>query len=61
MFPSSVDIGGGMVVSDFTADTGLSCPLEAERQNMNVGATLNVPADTPEGEYSGQYTVIVSY
>ena len=50
-----------MVVSDFTADTGLSFPLEAERQNMNVGATLNVPADTPEGEYSGQYTVIVSY
>ena len=60
-FPSSVDIGGGMVVSDFTADTGLSFSLEAERQNMNVGATLNVPAGTPEGEYSGQYTVIVSY
>lgn len=60
-FPSSVDIGGGMVVSNFTTDTGLSFPLEAERQNMNVGATLNVPAGTPEGEYSGQYTVIVSY
>lgn len=50
-----------MVVSNFKADTGLSFPLEAERQNMNVGATLNVPAGTPEGEYSGQYTVIVSY
>lgn len=60
-FPDSVDMGRGMTVNNFNADTGNAFMLNAEQQRMRVGATLNVPAKIPAGEYSGSYTVTVSY
>lgn len=60
-FPDSVDMGRGMTVNNFNADTGNAFMLNAEQQRMRVGATLNVPAKIPAGEYTGSYTVTVSY
>ena len=60
-FPDSVDMGRGMTVNNFNADTGNAFMLNAEQQRMRVGATLNVPAKIPAGEYSGSYTVTISY
>lgn len=62
--PGEVSIYSGqntLTVNNFTASTGTQFILAAETTDMSIGATLNVPANAPEGEYGGTYTVTVSY
>jgi hypothetical protein len=51
-----------MVVNGFTSDpaaTGLFSG--AGTQTINVGATVNVGASQPTGDYSGTYDVTIAY
>jgi hypothetical protein len=63
--PASVNITSGsnsMVVNGFTSDpaaTGLFSG--AGTQTINVGATVNVGASQPTGDYSGTYDVTIAY
>lgn len=62
--PSEVFIysgGNSLSVNNFTASTGTQFTLASDMADMHIGATLNVPANAPEGDYSGTYTVTVSY
>lgn len=62
--PSEVFIysgGNALSVNNFTASTGTQFTLASDMADMHIGATLNVPANAPEGDYSGTYTVTVSY
>ncbi len=64
MLPGEVSISNGaniLTVNKFTTSTGEKFTLAADTVDMGIGATLNVPAKAPEGEYSGTYTVMVSY
>ena len=53
--------GNSLSVNNFTASTGTQFTLASDMADMHIGATLNVPANAPEGDYSGTYTVTVSY
>lgn len=62
--PSEVFIysgGNALSVNNFTASMGTQFTLASDMADMHIGATLNVPANAPEGDYSGTYTVTVSY
>lgn len=53
--------GNALSVNNFTASTGTQFTLASDMADMHIGATLNVPANAPEGDYSGTYTITVSY
>lgn len=53
--------GNALSVNNFTASTGTQFTLASDMADIHIGATLNVPANAPEGDYSGTYTVTVSY
>ena len=51
-----------MNVSNFTMNLNPTANVMASGNNMlYVGATLNVPANQPHGEYVGTYNVTVTY
>jgi hypothetical protein len=51
-----------MNVNNFTMNLNSTGNVMASGNNMlYVGATLNVPADQPHGEYVGSYNVTVTY
>ncbi|MDR1684365.1 MAG: DUF4402 domain-containing protein [Elusimicrobiota bacterium] len=53
--------GPAMDVSSFTSDIGPRFSLLAGEATINVGARLKVAAGQLAGDYSGDYTVLVSY
>lgn len=62
--PSSTTLSGpgtAMTANNFVDDAGASPTLSAGSGSFNVGATLNVNANQVAGDYSGTYTVTVSY
>lgn len=64
--PGSVTLtaptGGSLTVTDFTSSAGASGQLDASgQQTLNVGATLNVAANQPQGSYSGTFSVTTFY
>ncbi len=54
--------GTNLTVDTFTSDfpTG-SNNIPAGDTDLNVGATLHVTVNAPAGDYTGQYTVTISY
>jgi hypothetical protein len=54
--------GGTMTVSNWTLDgkTNRKIPLNSTF-DFNVGATLNIGANQPDGDYVGSFTVTVQY
>lgn len=52
---------GEMTVNTFTSSKGTAFTLDGGTATMNVGATLNVGASQPEGDYTGTYEIKVSY
>ena len=54
--------GTSLDVDTFTSDfpTG-SNNIPVGNTNLHVGATLHVTANAPAGDYTGQYTVTISY
>lgn len=63
--PASVNIASGantMMVNGFTSDPTPTGLIGAGgSQTINVGATLNVGANQPSGDYSGTYNVTIAY
>lgn len=65
LLPSSATLtgpSGTMQVSSFSSAPGSSGLLSAAgAQQLNVGGTLNVAANQPDGDYSGTFAVTVIY
>lgn len=58
--PSNISVSNGsetMAVSAFTA----SCAENCTADTISVGATLTVAQDQAAGEYSGQYSITLTY
>jgi hypothetical protein len=48
-------------ITGVTLASGLPVVLAGTSATFNVGGSLNVPANTPAGAYTGSYTVAVNY
>ena len=48
-------------ITGTTLASGLPVVLAGTSATFNVGGSLNVPANTPAGAYTGSYTVAVNY
>lgn len=62
VLPDSTTIGSSgtnLTVDEFSSD--FSSPIPTGNSTVLVGATLHVPAGAAAGEYTGQYTVTLSY
>lgn len=63
--PTSVQLSspdGTLTVSSFTSSPSLTGLLSATgQQTLSVGGTLSVPANQPDGDYSGTFSVTVAY
>ncbi|MDD4227509.1 MAG: DUF4402 domain-containing protein, partial [Mariniphaga sp.] len=62
--PDEVTIISGannMKITDFTEDSATNTLTEEGTETFNVGATLNVGAGQPVGEYEGTFVVTVDY
>lgn len=62
--PASVLISNGsntLTVSNFTSSCTSSCVLANSTYTFKIGGTLTVPANTALGEYTGAYTVQITY
>lgn len=62
--PSDVTLISGsdsMTVNTFSSDPSGTGTLAAGTQTLSVGATLNVAANQPAGNYTGNFNVIVDY
>jgi hypothetical protein len=59
--PDSTTISGtgSLTVDTFTSN--FSSPVATGNTTVAVGATLHVPAAAEAGDYTGQYTVTLSY
>ena len=55
------DQGSSLTVNNFESSTGKTFVLDAGSVDAYIGATLNVIGNADAGEYSGTYTVRVSY
>ena len=53
--------GDTVTVDTFTDDTAGTGTLAGGSDSFNVGATLNLGANQPAGNYTGTYTVTVEY
>ena len=53
--------GNTLTVNNFVSSTGDSFVLDVDTVDAAIGASLNVPRDSPSGNYSGTYTITVSY
>ena len=53
--------GNSLIVNNFSSDTGVSFVLNSNTIDANIGATLHIPAHADVGDYTGTYTVLVSY
>ena len=53
--------GNTLTVNNFVSSTGDSFVLDVDTVDAAIGASLNVPRDSSPGNYSGTYTVTVSY
>lgn len=62
--PASATISNGnnsMTVSNFTSSCSVSCVLSNFTHTFKVGGTLTVPANAAIGEYTGTYSVSITY
>lgn len=63
--PTSILLGspdGTLTISSVTSSPNLTGLLDATgRQTLGVGGTLNVPANQPDGDYTGTFSVTVAY
>lgn len=62
--PSTVTITNGsdsLTVSNLTSSCSSNCTLTDHTYNFTVGGTLTVPANTPTGNYQGNYQVTITY
>lgn len=51
-----------MTVTDFTVSPGLTGTFSAGgTQSITVGATMNIGANQPQGDYSGNFSITVDY
>ena len=48
-------------ITGTTLASNLPVVLAGTSATFNVGGSLNVPANTPAGAYTGSYTVAVNY
>lgn len=55
------EYGDTLTVDNFISNKGSSFVLDANSVDAYIGATLTVPRNAAEGNYSGTYTVTVSY
>jgi len=53
--------GSSMTVTDFRSSPSGTGTLAADGTTLYVGATLNVGADQPLGQYAGTFAVTVAY
>jgi|GEM_PF-1217933 len=57
--------GDTLIVNGFTSDPGGAGggtgSIPGGSTNINIGATLQVPAGSPPGAYAGTYTVTIDY
>lgn len=53
--------GNALTVNNFISNRSPSFVLDTSTVDALVGASLNVPRNSPVGDYSGSYTVTVSY
>jgi hypothetical protein len=54
--------GGELTVSNFTTSCGNSpCTVTGGSGSFSVGGTINVPANSPVGDYEGTYGVSITY
>ncbi len=53
--------GFGAGITGVTRHSALLPRLQGTTQAFLVGGTLTIPAQTPPGQYTGSYTVVVSY
>ncbi len=54
--------GGELTVSNFTTSCGNSpCTVTGGSGSFSVGGTINVPANSPVGDYEGTYGVPITY
>ena len=63
--PGSVvlsSLEGSLTVTAFTSSPDLTGRLDLSgQQTLSVGGTLNVPANQPDGDYAGTFSVTVAY
>ena len=62
--PSSADISNGtynLTVSNFTASCTTGCTPVGGTKTFTVGGTLTIPANAPAGDYTGPYSVSITY
>ena len=63
--PASILLGspeGTLTISAVTSSPNLTGLLDPTgRQTLSVGGTLNVPANQPDGDYTGTFSVTVAY
>ena len=62
--PSSASISNGgnaLTVTNLTPSCTSSCTLTNSAYSLTVGGTLTVPANSPSGDYVGNYSVTVTY
>lgn len=55
------ELGNTLIVNNFISSLGTSFILDVDMTDATIGASLNVPKASPPGNYSGTYTVTVSY
>ena len=62
--PASVTISRGsnsLTIDNFTSSCSPSCTLSGSTHTFKVGGTLTVPIEAAAGEYTGTYSVSVTY
>jgi hypothetical protein len=54
--------GGSLTATAFTSSpAGVGTLGATGQQQLGVGATLTIPANQPDGDYAGTFTVVVAY